>query len=292
MSVSSADAPLYRSAGAEEDLATLGILAARLSSGLSRLTGGLGGHAADDALFRWLTGSASPDDQQRLAAVSPAGRLLLIGRVSPTVEKLLACRPSEGMLFARLNDATLSVLVPGFPGPVGRDRALRRAQSLASEATRHDNRTVVAVSGPLADYLGLHPALQDVRDALVVSPGARRVSVEECWRDIGALRLVRAAQALVPGPHPVQRLQEYDESNGTDLARTLLLWLEEAGDGAAVARRLHMHVNSVRYRVRRAHEVAGVSTDDATARLLIHVLLRGSVGNSLALKQGDEHVAR
>jgi hypothetical protein len=287
-----ADAPMFFAGGAHEDLAALGILAARLSTGLSRLAGALGGHDGDEALSRWLMGGASPDDQQRLAAVSPGGRLLLIGTASPNVEHVLASRPHDGMLLSRLADSAVAVLVPGVPGPVGSDRALRRARNLADEVTRHDARVAVAISGPLTDHIGLHPALQDDRDALAVSQGARLVTVEERWRDIGTLRLVRASQALVPGPHPVQRLQEYDDSNGTDLARTLLVWLEEAGSSAAVARRLHLHVNSVRYRVRRAHEIAGIPADDPTARLLVHVLLRGSCGDSLELKPGDGHVAR
>lgn len=175
---------------------------------------------------------------------------------------------------------------------VGKDRALHRARDFASDVTRQDGRAAVAISGSLSSHMSLHAALQDDRDALAVSAGQQRVMAAERWRDIGGLRLARAAVSLMPRENPVQRLIVYDERNGTDLGRTLLLWFEEAGDAAAVARHLRMHVNSVRYRVRRAREVAGIATDDATARLLVHLLLRSAYRHSLPRKAVDTHVGR
>jgi hypothetical protein len=271
----------------DDDICSLASLASELSHRLSRVVSSAQGSAGPHALTRWFARCATPADHQVLATVSGGARLMLIAPATPNVEALARARSREGSLCALLPDPALAVLMPGSPGAVGDDRALRLAKALAADIVRHDRHATVVTSGRLETVLDLHPALQDLRDAGQAAPAERLVAAEERWADIGEVRLARAAQTLVPQVNPVARLLEYDERNGTDLAHTLLLWLEEDGDGAAVARRLHMHVNSVRYRVRRAQDVAGLSISDPTARLLAHILLRSTRGPSRPAPAGD-----
>ena len=59
-----------------------------------------------------------------------------------------------------------------------------------------------------------------------------------------------------------------------DLARSVLAYLDAFGDVRSAARVLHVHPNTLRYRVRRAAEVSGVDLDDPLQRLFAQLQLR------------------
>ncbi|MDZ7886080.1 MAG: helix-turn-helix domain-containing protein [Mycobacterium sp.] len=60
------------------------------------------------------------------------------------------------------------------------------------------------------------------------------------------------------------------------LADTLAAYLDCFGDIAAVAEHLHVHPNTVRYRVRRLEKLIAASLDDAELRLLLTLSLRAT----------------
>ncbi|CAL9446764.1 hypothetical protein SUDANB121_02374 [Nocardiopsis dassonvillei] len=71
----------------------------------------------------------------------------------------------------------------------------------------------------------------------------------------------------------VSRLVEYDRGGGVELVRSLSAYLEEFGDARAAAERLHIHPNTLRYRVRRAAEVSGIDLGDPGERLFTQLQL-------------------
>ena len=54
---------------------------------------------------------------------------------------------------------------------------------------------------------------------------------------------------------------------------TLERYLLRFGDVRAAAADLHIHPNTLRYRVRRAEQILGMSLDDPDARLLLQIQL-------------------
>ncbi len=60
------------------------------------------------------------------------------------------------------------------------------------------------------------------------------------------------------------------------LADTLAAYLDWFGDVAAVARRLHVHPNTVRYRIRRIEKLLSTSLDDPDDRLVLALSLRAT----------------
>jgi DNA-binding PucR family transcriptional regulator len=70
----------------------------------------------------------------------------------------------------------------------------------------------------------------------------------------------------------VRRLREQDPM----LADTLAAYLDGFGDISAVAQRLHVHPNTVRYRVRRIEKLLSTSLDDADDRLVLALGLRAT----------------
>ncbi|MFE6309405.1 helix-turn-helix domain-containing protein [Nocardiopsis sp. NPDC057823] len=71
----------------------------------------------------------------------------------------------------------------------------------------------------------------------------------------------------------VSRLVEYDRDGGAELVRSLSAYLEAFGDARAAAERLHIHPNTLRYRVRRAAEVSGIDLSDPGERLFTQLQL-------------------
>jgi DNA-binding PucR family transcriptional regulator len=70
----------------------------------------------------------------------------------------------------------------------------------------------------------------------------------------------------------VRRLQARDPA----LVRTLRVYLDEFGDVATAARQLHVHPNTVRYRIRRIETVLTTSLADPDLRLLLSLGLRAA----------------
>jgi hypothetical protein len=72
----------------------------------------------------------------------------------------------------------------------------------------------------------------------------------------------------------VATLVRHDAEHGTELARSLLMYLDGFGDVAEVAAALHVHPNTLRHRIRRAADVAGIDLTNADHRLVATIQLR------------------
>jgi hypothetical protein len=70
---------------------------------------------------------------------------------------------------------------------------------------------------------------------------------------------------------PLRRLRADQEDR---LAGTLLAWLESADDANAAARRLHVHPQTIRYRLRQVSELFGDALSDPDARFRLLLALR------------------
>ena len=70
----------------------------------------------------------------------------------------------------------------------------------------------------------------------------------------------------------VRELREHDPM----LADTLRAYLDSFGDVAAAAQWLHVHPNTVRYRVRRIEKLLATSLADPDVRLLLSLSLRAT----------------
>lgn len=75
--------------------------------------------------------------------------------------------------------------------------------------------------------------------------------------------------------HPaLDDLVAHDRAHGTDLARSLLHYLDAFGDVARAAGALHVHPNTLRHRLRRAAQLTGLDLDDPEERLVAMLQLR------------------
>ena len=73
---------------------------------------------------------------------------------------------------------------------------------------------------------------------------------------------------------PLQRLAEHDHGHGTRYLETLRAYFVTFGDVRQAARRLNVHTNTLRYRLRKLQELGALRLDDADQRLLLMLQLR------------------
>lgn len=77
------------------------------------------------------------------------------------------------------------------------------------------------------------------------------------------------------------RVAEYDEQHGTSYQDSLLAWFTANADVSSAAARLHVHANTLRYRLARTAALFALDLEDADTRLLLHLELRlRSLGHS------------
>lgn len=69
-------------------------------------------------------------------------------------------------------------------------------------------------------------------------------------------------------------LASYDRARGTPLLLTLEVYLQRHGNLRQSARDLHVHLNTLHYRLRRIAEITGINLKDADARLDLLLALR------------------
>jgi len=221
--------------GLGRQLAT-GAGAADLRAGV--LSCGLEPDATFVAVVAGLTGLRTPPDltvavlEEALRTVSPhaavtqlaEGAVLGIVTVAPDVEVPAALRAAVDTLTPALGTGRLAL---GVSAPAVGVATLPGAVAEARHAHRSAHgRTTVVCSTELASHqLLLARVPTDARDA---------------FRE----RLL--------GP-----LVAYDQSHDADLVRTLTEFLECAGSWSRCAERLHVHVNTLRYRISRVEALTG-----------------------------------
>ena len=107
-----------------------------------------------------------------------------------------------------------------------------------------------------------------------VLPAACPLATDEHLPDLllhgdGALAADLASRALAP-------LEEVGEGARARLTETLAAWLDEPGQVSRVAERLHVHPQTVRYRMAQLRELFGDRLDDPEARFELALALRVS----------------
>ncbi|GII60114.1 hypothetical protein Skr01_01990 [Sphaerisporangium krabiense] len=164
----------------------------------------------------------------------------------------------------------------------------------------HVHRSVHAVLGLLRDGVAtLQAGDRQVRvsvgvSAVLTGPGAVRGGAEEAAH---ARRLAEARGGgvvtsdeiytcdllLATVPDEVRRsfaqrildpLFEYDRRHRSELVRTLAEFLDCAGSWNGCAARLHVHVNTVRYRIQRVEELTGRNLSSMADRVDLFLALR------------------
>ncbi|WP_344194508.1 PucR family transcriptional regulator [Pedococcus aerophilus] len=108
----------------------------------------------------------------------------------------------------------------------------------------------------------------------VVGPDAEPATLvhEDVWAQV----TVERAAATLRGADvlgPLDILVAHDREHSSDHLETLAAWLDHPGAPGRAARSIHVHPNTMRYRMNRIADLAGLDLDDPVVRLALRLQL-------------------
>ncbi|RRO18262.1 PucR family transcriptional regulator [Saccharopolyspora rhizosphaerae] len=170
------------------------------------------------------------------------------------------------------------VLLPELPERSAAQAALSLTREIVAAAKQHLTSRVQAGVGsavPTLDEVAESRAEADrVLDALGHDIDAEVATIS----DVRAQVVISEILTLLQDNERYRdarltALHDHDVEHSADLARSLLAYLDHFGDVKTASSALHVHPNTLRYRVRRATDLTGIDLGDPTERLNTHLQL-------------------
>lgn len=243
----------------------------RVAAPLLRLA--TGGTLTEGELGAALTSTGLTEDTsvRVLLADTPGGSAAEAGEV---LAELLAEQPANAMFGAAGSHAC--ALVESLEWPSDWQSRTTDALEVLTPVLRAD-RVLLGIGGP-STVVGLRGAGEEARHALEAAgrTGQRVAVVSGEHAGMHQLLLAGAPDELRRSlrQRTIGPLLAYDAAQGTDLIRTVRVYLECSASPNAAAKALHVHVNTLRYRISRAGDLLGVDLGTFTNQVDIYLALR------------------
>ncbi|MFB9904491.1 PucR family transcriptional regulator [Allokutzneria oryzae] len=170
--------------------------------------------------------------------------------------------PSAGRIYA---------LLPELPSSGARETVLTLTKEIVSAARRRG--PVQAAIGAVAEdqhhIAESRRVAERVLTAAAQHPEIEVATLEELRSEVlfGELVEVVAERPGIRDPR-LRTLINHDAEHGSRFAESLRAYLDAFGDVAGAAAEMHIHPNTLRYRVRRAVELTGIDLADPRQRLV------------------------
>ncbi|WP_235502792.1 MULTISPECIES: helix-turn-helix domain-containing protein [unclassified Kitasatospora] len=177
-------------------------------------------------------------------------------------------------------DSRVYVLLPELPAGLAMVTVRDWAQEVVLAAREHLGVQLRAAIGSTVDGLAAVPESRAQADRILDAMGRGGVATEvAALIDVQAEVLVSEVLALLQERGGLRdprltALSAYDLRHGTRLAESVLAWLDALGEVRVAADALHIHPNTLRYRVRRAEQLTGIDLAQPQQRLLAMLQLR------------------
>lgn len=156
-------------------------------------------------------------------------------------------------------------------------RLVETIRAECSQVTQ-DAGTSLGVGRPHSGVPGIRTSFREAEQALGMGRRVLGAGRSVSFADLGLHRLLFA---IANQPEladfyedTVGPLAAYDRRTGADLMATLDAFFLCHGSPTETAQRMHLHRNTVLYRLRRIEEIGGLKLDDAATRLNLHLCLR------------------
>ncbi|MBB4681622.1 PucR family transcriptional regulator [Crossiella cryophila] len=182
-----------------------------------------------------------------LGTIGEQACAVLSGSAEKLTVALRELRAAVEIVEPGLGSARLVIGISGITGAAGLAGAVEEARHARTLAEHRDGRTAVVAAEEIASHLLL----------LATVPEELRRSFAD--RLLGSLRA-------------------YDAEHGSDLLATLRVFLECSGSPTKTAAKLHVHVNTLRYRIARIEELTGRDLGSFPDRVDLYLGLNLSPG--------------
>jgi PucR C-terminal helix-turn-helix domain/GGDEF-like domain len=210
------------------------------------------------------------------------GRLRLLGRLRARLEAAYAGAVPGRVTVGELR-GTLFVVLGGSGRPLPPEAAAAWLRTVATGDTELQEAAIAGLGGAVEDIGDVPRSRAEAERALAVlrsgGPGATLALYADVWPQ--ALLDYLRSSALPPEllvSEPLRRLIAHDAQHHTQYEQTLAAFYDALGDAPRAARALHVHTNTVRYRLRRIAELCDIDFEEPGVRtaLSLQLALRGA----------------
>lgn len=184
-------------------------------------------------------------------------------------------RSAPGALLATHDGAVCTLVAEAATT----ERSRRIADELRADcAAALRDEVIVGIGRSRSGPQGVRQSHREAEHALRISARLRAPRPVAAFSDLGLHRLLVAMTQHAELDDFYQQaagaLIAYDERTGSGLMDTLDAYFQCHGSPTDAAARLHLHRNTVLYRLRRIEEIGGLRLDDPATRLNLHLCLR------------------
>ena len=207
-----------------------------------------------------------------------------MNRINLNQYRVLAFFPKS--IYARLPDSLivlLSIQIPEDRGREARLRDFRGALREVLESALHDARErcgirfFASAGGWRSRPILAHQSYQEARQAQMILRSGISHHDFVFWEQLGGSRMIAILADLEPAREfcreTLAPLLE-EARDGEELIHTLLCVEECGGDLGRAAKTLSLHYNTLRYRLRRIHEILDLAAHDGERRFNLSLALR------------------
>ncbi len=219
-----------------------------------------------------------PDDE---ASQRVLGRSSIQDRVHASLTDLVRRRYPGSLLVSRATGIVLLIRSSLDAGETGELDALQGFTQLLLGTVREIGRTInlsAGIGNQTESVADLSRAHDQARQAIRLMRHAGRRGVVSSYRNLGAFRLLLEVER----PESLRRfvaemlgdLERYQDGRKTPLLETLEELILAHWNQREAARRLHVHINTLLYRIQRIEKLTGFSLSDPEVRVALAVAVR------------------
>jgi sugar diacid utilization regulator len=199
-------------------------------------------------------------------------------RVAESIEHFVATRAPDAIVSARESEVVVVAAAPEEPGPAAMD-ARRLAQAcLARLAELYPAaKVVIGIGGSCRDPREVARSYAQAQRTTQTLRRLGRAGTVSAFGDLGILRLLLQVPDLAElrsfAADVLGKLAVHEQEHKSEYLTTLACYFRENNSPQRASRILHVHPNTVAYRVKRIEEITGLRLDNYTDRLIAQVAL-------------------
>jgi sugar diacid utilization regulator len=199
-------------------------------------------------------------------------------RVRDVIEHFIATRAPDVIISARESEVVLVAAVPG-PGHDGGMDAQRLGASCIARLAElfPDTKVVIGIGGICRHPREISRSYEQAHRTIETLRRIGRTGTVTAFADLGIYRLLLQVPELAElrafADDVLGRLSPGERDRRAEYLTTLACYLRENSSPQRAARFLHVHPNTVAYRIKRIEEITGLSMDRYRDRLTTQVAL-------------------
>jgi sugar diacid utilization regulator len=211
-------------------------------------------------------------------AASPADLTAQRQRIWESIEHFVATRAPDAIVSARESEVVIVAAAPDEPGPAAMDARRLAHACLARLAELFPAaKVVIGIGGHCRDPREVARSYAQAQRTTATLKRLGRAGTVSAFGDLGILRLLLQVPDLSElrsfAADVLGKLAVHEQEHKSEYLTTLACYFRENNSPQRASRILHVHPNTVAYRVKRIEEITGLRLDNYTDRLIAQVAL-------------------